>query len=213
MPDLPISESGTAILSAEATAILREGGEGAYGRLVVGSGGNGPLAKLVGKLSAERMFARPVKHQDDAAAALAGLWLWVDALDECHKIAQDLVSPTGSFWHAIMHRREGDFPNSKYWYRRCPNHHVMKMLGAISSSLVEGFESDRLAMRVISGGWNPDALVDLVEEMNGKPADPRFELAVKLQKAEWTGLFEYCVHQAVEADFDGLDAWDKRVNS
>jgi hypothetical protein len=213
MPDLPISESGTAILSAEATAILREGGEGAYGRLVVEGRGNGPLAKSVGKLSAEKMFAKPVKHKDDAAAALAGLWLWVDALDECHKIAQDLVSPTGSFWHAIMHRREGDFSNAKYWYRRCPNHHVMKMLGAISSSLVQGFESDRLAMRVISGGWNPDALVDLVEEVNERPSDPRFDLAVKLQRAEWTGLFEYCVHRAVEADFDGLDAWDKRVNS
>jgi hypothetical protein len=212
MPDLPISESGTAILSTEASAILRAGGEGAYGRLVVGGGGNGPLAKMVGGLTAEKMFARPVKHADDAAAALAGLWLWVDALEECHKIAQDLVSPTGSFWHAVMHRREGDFSNSKYWYHRCPNHHVMKMLGAVSSSLVEGFESDRQVMRVISGGWNPDALVDLVEQVNENPSDPRFDLAVKLQRAEWTGLFEYCVHQAVEADFDGLDAWDKRVN-
>jgi hypothetical protein len=27
-----------------------------------------------------------------------------------------------SFWHAIMHRREGDFWNSKYWYARCRNH-------------------------------------------------------------------------------------------
>ena len=130
-----------------------------------------------------------------------------------NKIAQELVSPTGSFWHAIMHRREGDFSNSKYWYHRCPNHHVIRLLGAVSSSLTNGFDGDRVVRRVISGGWNPDALVDLVEEVDPKPSDPRFDLAVKLQRAEWTGLFEYCVHQAVDADFDGLDAWDKRVNS
>jgi hypothetical protein len=213
MPDLPLSESGIAILSPAATAILREGGESAYGRLVVEGGADSKLSTALGALSPEQLFARPVKHPDDAAAALAGLWLWLDALDDCHKIAQDLVSPTGSFWHAIMHRREGDFSNAKYWYHRCPNHHVMKMLAAVSSSLAGGFESDRQVKRIISGPWSPDALVDLVEEVNEKPSDPRFDLAVKLQRAEWTGLFDYCVHAAVEADRDGLDAWDKRVNS
>src|SRR5579871_5932029 len=129
MPDIPVSDSAAAILSAQATAVLREAGESAY-RTPVAEGGPSGAAKLLAGLKAEQLFGIPVKHPDDALAALSGLWLWVDALDECHKIAQDLVSPTGSFWHAIMHRREGDFSNSKYWYHRCPNHHVIKMLGA-----------------------------------------------------------------------------------
>jgi hypothetical protein len=190
---------------------LREAGEMAYARLVVSGGAASQVASQLDGVRPEQLFTQPVKHADDAAAALAGLWLWVDALDESHKIAQDLVSTTGSFWHAIMHRREGDFSNAKYWYARCDGHHVMKMLGAIASSLIEGFESDPSVVRVVSGGWNPDGLVDLVAAVNNKPSDKRYAVAVKLQQAEWSGLFDYCIHEAVEVDQDGLDAWDKRI--
>ena len=107
MPDLPISESGASLLSPAATAVLRDAGEMAYSRLVVNGGGDSPLAKTLARMTPDQLFAQPVKHPDDAAAALAGLWLWVDDLDACHKIAQDLVSPTGSFWHAIMHPAGG----------------------------------------------------------------------------------------------------------
>jgi hypothetical protein len=55
-------------------------------------------------------------------SVLSALWLWHDYLDESHIISQKIDTPTGSFWHAIMHRREGDFSNSKYWYARCADH-------------------------------------------------------------------------------------------
>ena len=49
---------------------------------------------------------------------LAGLWLWHDALEESHAIAQAIITSSGSLWHAILHRREGDYSNAKYWYER-----------------------------------------------------------------------------------------------
>src|SRR5947209_3766436 len=69
------------------------------------------------------LFA-PLAVSDDAMAraCLGGLWLRFDFLDESHKISQEIETPTGSFWHAIMHRREGDFANSKYWWRRVGKH-------------------------------------------------------------------------------------------
>jgi len=213
MSNLPISEAGHAILSPKAMAILREVGDSAYRKLVVDAGNSTPqCATALQAMTPDQLFIEPVKHPDDAAAALAGMWLWIDDLDACHKIAQDLVTSTGSFWHAIMHRREGDFSNAKYWYHRCSTHHVMKMLGAVASSIVEPIKSDRLATKGISGGWNADGLVDFVEALHDKPSDPRYEVAVKLQQLEWAGLFDYCIHQALETDWDGLDAWDKRVN-
>ena len=54
---------------------------------------------------------------DLSPACRAGLWLLHDFLDQSHTISQDLETKEGSFWHAIMHRREPDASNSKYWWR------------------------------------------------------------------------------------------------
>ncbi len=55
----------------------------------------------------------------------AGLWLRFDVLDESHSISQqDEGDPDHDFWHAIMHRREPDAWNSKYWWRRVGSHPV-----------------------------------------------------------------------------------------
>lgn len=58
----------------------------------------------------------------------SGLWLLAGDLDRSHIISQDDHSPEGSFWHAIMHRREGDFSNSKYWFRRVGDHSLFDQL-------------------------------------------------------------------------------------
>jgi len=66
-------------------------------------------------LSNEEAFA-PHKIRDRAMAdaCRAGLWLYHNFLDEAHEIAQELHTPTGSYWHALMHRREPDFSNPMY---------------------------------------------------------------------------------------------------
>ena len=212
MPDLPLSESGHDIVTPLVASILRDAGESAYGRLVVRGPAPAPARRVLAGVGAGQLLARPIKHPDDAAGALAGLWLWHDALDESHEIAQEIVSPTGSFWHAIMHRREGDFSNSKYWYHRCQTHYVLKLMGAVAHSLAGALASDRLVAGALSGGWDADGFVDLVAAVHDKPSDPRHRVAVDLQRAEWEGLFDYCIRAAVEADRNGLDQWDHRVS-
>lgn len=49
---------------------------------------------------------------------LASLWLLEGDLDSAHTHAQKWDSLHGCCWHAIMHRREGDWDNAKYWYQR-----------------------------------------------------------------------------------------------
>ena len=63
----------------------------------------------------------PTGHNIDRAGLSlfkGGLWYALDALDAAHSIFQDDPSPEGSYWHGMLHRREGDFPNAKYWLQR-----------------------------------------------------------------------------------------------
>ena len=115
-------------------------------------------------------------HQADRAA-LAGLWLWHDFLDKSHTISQAIETPEGSWWHAIMHRREGDFSNAKYWYRRVGQHALMEQIAVEAG-----------------GEWEPMAFVDQCEQAHrsGKGV----EEAVALQKLEWRALFRWCVELA-----------------
>ena len=127
------------------------------------------------RATAEELFARPVVRADEARCVLAGLWLLHDELDRAHGIVQEIGSASGSFWHAIMHRREGDFSNSKYWYARCREHPVMQAID-------------------VSG----PALVNLVEDaMALSPEDARYKRAVQLQRREWESLFDHCARAAV----------------
>src|ERR1700733_10019050 len=92
--------------------------------------------ELLGGVKAEQLLRVPAKSPENATAMLAGLWLWHDGLEESHAISQGLHSATGSFWHAIMHRREGDFSNSKYWYARCRTHPILAAMNGPAGDLV-----------------------------------------------------------------------------
>ena len=47
--------------------------------------------------------------------------LWLDAKGDfagAHGIAQDVDTRDGARVHAYLHRKEGDLPNARYWYKR-----------------------------------------------------------------------------------------------
>jgi hypothetical protein len=170
----------------------------AYSELVSRGGTPARAAEMLRNLSADALFDRPVTSRVDADGALAGLWLWLDGLDESHQIVQSAQSGTLAFWHAIMHRREGDFWNSKYWYARCRSHPALAELGPAARELL-GADSPALRHVLDTGGWNADGFVDHVERVHQKPAeDPSRQAAVRLQRLEWKCLFASCVARATE---------------
>ncbi len=115
---------------------------------------------------------------DASPACRAGLWLLHDFLDESHSISQDLPSKEGSFWHAIMHRREPDLSNSKYWWRQVGSHEVLDRLREDAPALGYAFST-------------PFAFVDFCEQVRGTGTAGE-DLAKRVQMLEWQLLFDRC---------------------
>ncbi len=78
-------------------------------------------AKRIGELLKKHTFLKSTVTE-------AALWLLAGELDRSHEVSQSIESAEGSYWHGIMHRREGDFWNAKYWFRRVGKHTVVEQL-------------------------------------------------------------------------------------
>jgi hypothetical protein len=146
-------------------------------------------------LDEARLFEdQPVRHREMARACLAGLWLYHDFLDQSHRISQSLHGREGSYWHGIMHRREGDFANAKYWFRRTGPHPIHEALNRSARSLARDMGANA-ALLSLSTTWDPAAFVDLCAAacagQNGAG-----DLCRKIQEREWQLLFDYCYRRA-----------------
>lgn len=147
-------------------------------------------------LTPENLFApSPLLDADAARACLAGLWLHHDFLDESHTLSQELHTTEGSYWHGLMHRREPDFSNSKYWFRRVGAHPVFEPLRAGAAKLAAGAPA-RAGFLGRQTSWDPFAFIDLCEA-SYDGGTPCHELCRRVQRLEWELLFDYCCRQAV----------------
>jgi hypothetical protein len=149
------------------------------------------------RLGATEVFAPLViRDQEQAQACLAGLWLYHDFLDESHAISQDLPSAEGSYWHGLMHRREPDFGNSKYWFRRVGRHPIFQPLAQAAADLAKTAEPHpALEFLKKPDPWNPFTFIDLCEAAyHGR--GPHEHLCRLIQDVEWQLLFEYCFRHA-----------------
>ena len=98
----------------------------------------------------------------------AGLLVWNDDIDAAHVIVQDMGNATGSFWHAIIHRREGDASNSQYWWRRTGEHpafpHVLHAVQSTLENENDGAAREFLAKLNRENRWLPVEFVALCEQ-------------------------------------------------
>src|SRR6476646_3956021 len=121
-------------------------------------------------------LAAPELDSRYCALARAAILLWHDHFEEAHKIAQDVENPDGSLLHGILHRREPDFSNARYWFRRVgPAHRSFDcIVGKIKIALM-GLKADLIGRQIIPADkWNPLGFVDLAEDSLSR-ADPEYD--------------------------------------
>ncbi|MES1213809.1 MAG: hypothetical protein ABUL64_04405 [Singulisphaera sp.] len=140
-----------------------------------------------------------IRDARQAQACLAGLWLLYDFLDESHTISQSLHTVDGSYWHGIMHRREPDYENAKYWFHRVPAHSIHEELTAAASELAAS-DADPRTRFLSQPRWDAFAFVDLCRAVRGSGTASE-QLCRQIQKLEWEFLFAHCWRQA------GGDSW------
>ena len=182
-------------LSENAYQILKLSVDG-YRDLVVRGPGNAEARSRLSATDASQLISGPINDPQMAQAVACALWLWHDALDEAHVIAQGLPTDTGAFWHAIVHRRQGDFANSGHWLAQCREHPARQAIGNQAAVLLGELPSDNRLLRLTLNGWNAEYFVELVQQQHGH-ADPDIApILVVLQLLEWRVLTEYCASLA-----------------
>ena len=135
-------------------------------------------------VSPSLLFTAPRAPQ----AAVSGLLLLFGCWEESHELSQGIESPEGSYWHAIAHRIEPDSSNAGYWFRRVGEHPIFAELHRRASGILEG----RNAPWELKAGWDPLMFVKWCDEARKAPGSDKEQAALKIQRAEWDLLFEWC---------------------
>lgn len=164
------------------------------------------IATSLKTMPIEELFTgREVVDADAARCVKAGLLLWADALNAAHEIVQEVTTPTGSYWHAIMHRREPDWANSKYWFRKVGEHPIFPELRAGTLDLLKlaADTNCKVFWGFLHGreDWDPYHFVDCCEQVTSSGSAPEFETHLEqIQTLEIVLLISYSYREAVGED-------------
>ncbi len=150
-------------------------------------GAPGPVSANLEEAMLERLFGGVlIGNRTAAHCCRAGLLLRTGHIDAAHEIVQGIGTPDASYWHAIVHRLDGDHANSLYWYRRAGDHPVFAALRVRAAELAEHDPS--IAALTAAPSWDPAGFLACCRS----GTDGSRQLA----QAEWEFLFHHCFEKA-----------------
>ena len=143
-----------------------------------------PLLELNQKI--DRFFAGAKLDAALQPSVRSAALLWHDYLDESHAISQNIPDANGSFLHAVMHRREPDYLNAKYWFHRVGKHRSFSDIANQVKRLLDTRGETELASKLAPrGDWDPIAFVDVCQESSQwASSDARIQSLQAIQEIE-----------------------------
>lgn len=154
-----------------------------------------PLQPL--QVAIDAAFAKQPAPQLERQAARGLVLLWHDHFEAAHEIVQHVETAGASYVHAILHRREPDYSNAKYWFRRVRQHPCYEPLAKAAERILQASGADALRAKLLPGGkWDALAFVDACEEDATGRSDAKIAGALrKVQATELSLLLEHLVRQ------------------
>ncbi len=113
----------------------------------------------------------------------AALLILADDLHTAHDIVQNIHTPHAAAFHAIIHRREADFWNSNYWWRRAQGI-AWPTLPAELAPLLKPHQSTLGTLCTPS--YSPSTFTDIVEQHHRNPT--LAPTLIHIQRLEWKSL-------------------------
>lgn len=140
-----------------------------------------------------RNLARTLQLPPARADTLeALLLLWHDHHEPAHALVQDLPDADAAFVHGILHRREPDDGNARYWFHRLGNHPAMIPLAQAAAPLLD--PHPHLHRLLPNGRWDPMAMIAAASAARQPGLPPyQIDLLRQLQALETRTLAQHLI--------------------
>ena len=133
----------------------------------------------------ETLLGHSAMGRQERELARATVLLWHDHFDAAHEIAQDVENADGSLLHGILHRREPDYGNARYWFRRVGRHRSFECIAGKLKVIFSKAPDDLVAKQIVANDqWHPLTFVDFLED-NARRKDGAYDALIReIQSAE-----------------------------
>lgn len=174
---------------------------------------NERLDRQILAIPLDRLYGNDRDKKVYGLALQAAFLIYNDSLSKGHDVLQDPIiydrNETGDYWHALMHRKEGDYNNAKHWF---PSTHPIhtelqaKVRDYLQTQTIQN-EELRDSLATLSGqtAWNPSLFVGIVEKyVKQGLSEEAATLLNNIQRIELELLLDFTCKKALDKGFSEL---------